>query len=43
MIEDVRLAVGSGVTIDFLGRWGGIIPTEREIEREVQRLEVAAA
>ncbi|MGD0422346.1 MAG: 3-methyl-2-oxobutanoate dehydrogenase subunit VorB [Candidatus Bathyarchaeia archaeon] len=42
MIEDVRLAVGSGVTIDFLGRWGGIIPTEREIEREVHRLEVAA-
>jgi 2-oxoglutarate ferredoxin oxidoreductase subunit alpha len=42
MIEDVRLAVGSGVTIDFLGRWGGILPTEQEIEREVQRLEVAA-
>jgi len=40
MIEDVRLAVGSGVVIDFLGRWGGIVPTEREIEREVQRLEV---
>ncbi len=42
MIEDVRLAVGSEATIDFLGRWGGIVPTEREIEREVQRLEVAA-
>jgi len=43
MIEDVRLAVGSGVTVDFLGRWGGIVPTEREIEHKVQRLEVVAA
>jgi len=40
MIEDVRLAVGREVTVDFLGRWGGTVPTEREIEREVQRLEI---
>jgi 2-oxoglutarate ferredoxin oxidoreductase subunit alpha len=43
MLEDVKLAVGSGVTVDFLGRWGGIVPTEREIEHKVQRLEVIAA
>ena len=43
MCEDVRLAVGSQVTVDFLGRWGGIVPTEQEIERKVQRLEVVAA
>jgi len=42
MYEDVRLAVGDGVTVDFLGRWGGILPTEQEIERKVQRLEVVA-
>ena len=43
MIEDVRLAVGSGVTVNFLGRWGGIVPTERELEREIRRLEIVAA
>ncbi|MGA3404102.1 MAG: 3-methyl-2-oxobutanoate dehydrogenase subunit VorB [Candidatus Bathyarchaeia archaeon] len=43
MYEDVRLAVGDGVTVDFLGRWGGIVPTEKEIERKIQRLEVVAA
>jgi len=43
MIEDVRLAVGSGVTVDFLGKWGGIVPTEREIELKIRRLEVVAA
>jgi len=43
MIEDVRLAVGSGVTVNFLGRWGGIVPTERELEREIRRLEMVAA
>jgi 2-oxoglutarate ferredoxin oxidoreductase subunit alpha len=42
MLEDVRLAVGSGVTVDFLGRWGGIVPTEQEIERKIQHLEVIA-
>jgi 2-oxoglutarate ferredoxin oxidoreductase subunit alpha len=43
MIEDVKLAVGSGVKVDFLGRWGGIVPTEREIGHEVQRLQVVAS
>jgi 2-oxoglutarate ferredoxin oxidoreductase subunit alpha len=43
MHEDVRLAVGGGVTVDFLGKWGGIVPTESEIIRKVRRLEVVAA
>jgi len=43
MLEDVRLAVGEGVTVDFLGRWGGIVPTEAEIESKLRRLEVLAA
>jgi len=43
MIEDVRLAVGTGTKVDFLGRWGGIVPTEREIERKIQRVQVVAA
>jgi 2-oxoglutarate ferredoxin oxidoreductase subunit alpha len=42
MIQDVKLAVGDGVTVDFLGRWGGIVPTEAEIERKLHRLEVVA-
>jgi 2-oxoglutarate ferredoxin oxidoreductase subunit alpha len=43
MYEDVRLAVGGGVTVDFLGKWGGIVPTEAEIERKLGTLEVLAA
>jgi 2-oxoglutarate ferredoxin oxidoreductase subunit alpha len=43
MYEDVRLAVGEGVTVDFLGKWGGIVPTEAEIESKLRRLEVVAA
>lgn len=42
MIEDVKLAVGSGVTVDFLGKWGGVVPTEAEIESKLRRLEVVA-
>ena len=42
MCEDVRLAVGDGVTVDFLGKWGGLVPSEREIERKVQLLEMVA-
>lgn len=42
MLEDVKLAVGDGVTLDFLGRWGGLVPTEAEIERKLQKLEVVA-
>ncbi|MGA8903835.1 MAG: 3-methyl-2-oxobutanoate dehydrogenase subunit VorB [Candidatus Bathyarchaeia archaeon] len=43
MYEDVRLAVGEGVTVDFLGKWGGIVPTEAEIESKLRRLAVVAA
>lgn len=43
MIQDVRLAVGSGVGVDFLGKWGGLVPTELEIESKLRRLEVVAA
>lgn len=43
MIEDVRLAVGTETRVDFLGRWGGIVPTEREIERKIQSVEVVAS
>ena len=42
MYEDVKLAVGSGVTVDFLGKWGGVVPTEAEIEWKLKRLEVVA-
>jgi 2-oxoglutarate ferredoxin oxidoreductase subunit alpha len=42
MVQDVKLATGDGVTVDFLGRWGGIVPTESEIESKLQRLEVVA-
>lgn len=42
MLQDVKLSVGEGVTVDFLGRWGGLVPTEAEIERKLQRLEVVA-
>lgn len=40
MYEDVKLAVGDGVTADFLGKWGGIVPSEAEIEQKLRRLEV---
>jgi 2-oxoglutarate ferredoxin oxidoreductase subunit alpha len=42
MVDDVRLAVGDGVTVDFLGKWGGVVPTEAEIESKLKRLEVVA-
>jgi len=43
MVEDVKLAVGSGVTVNFLGKWGGLVPTEQEIGRAVEKMEVIAA
>ena len=43
MLQDVKLAVGSGVTVNFLGRWGGLVPTEAEIENKLRRLEVVAS
>ena len=42
MIQDVKLAVGDGVTVDFLGKWGGLVPSEAEIEGKLRRLEVVA-
>lgn len=43
MFEDVKLAVGDGVTLDFLGKWGGVVLTEAEIESKLRRLEVVVA
>lgn len=43
MFQDVKLAVGGGVTVDFFGKWGGIVPTEAEIESKLRRLEVVVA
>jgi 2-oxoglutarate ferredoxin oxidoreductase subunit alpha len=43
MYEDLKLAVGNEVPVDFLGRWGGIVPTEMEIEQNVRRLEMIVA
>lgn len=42
MLEDVRLAVGDGVPVRFLGRLGGTVPLPDEIEREVDQLLRAA-
>jgi 2-oxoglutarate ferredoxin oxidoreductase subunit alpha len=42
MVQDLKLAVGDDVTVDFLGRWGGVVPTEQEIESKLSRLEVFA-
>lgn len=42
MIQDVKLAVGDAVTVDFLGKWGGLVPSEAEIENKLRRLEVVA-
>ena len=42
MLQDVKLAVGDSVTVDFLGKWGGIVPTEAEIEKKLHHLEVVA-
>jgi 2-oxoglutarate ferredoxin oxidoreductase subunit alpha len=42
MLQDVKLAVGDSVTVDFLGKWGGIVPTEAEIEKKLHHLEMVA-
>ena len=42
MIQDVKLTVGNDVTVDFLGKWGGVVPTEAEIESKLRQLEVVA-
>jgi 2-oxoglutarate ferredoxin oxidoreductase subunit alpha len=38
MVEDVRLAVKGRCPVDFYGKTGGGIPTEKEIIRKVNRL-----
>lgn len=38
MVEDVRLAVNGRCKVDFLGRMGGMIPTENEILNKVRAL-----
>ncbi|MDD5614014.1 MAG: 3-methyl-2-oxobutanoate dehydrogenase subunit VorB [Candidatus Omnitrophica bacterium] len=38
MHEDVRLALPSGFKIDFLGRMGGIIPSEDEIIEKIKKM-----
>jgi 2-oxoisovalerate ferredoxin oxidoreductase alpha subunit len=35
MVDDVRLAVGSDVPVDFYGRYGGMVPTVEEILENV--------
>ncbi len=35
MVDDVRLAVGSNVDVDFYGRFGGMVPTVEEILEKV--------
>jgi 2-oxoglutarate ferredoxin oxidoreductase subunit alpha len=35
MVEDVRLAVGCKVPVDFYGRTGGVVPTVHEILQHI--------
>lgn len=37
MVEDVRLSVGAGAKVGFYGRGGGGVPTQHQIEREVEK------
>lgn len=38
MIEDVRLAVGNSVPVEFFGRTGGVIPTPDEVLAQIRAL-----
>lgn len=38
MVEDVRLAVQGKATIHFFGRWGGALPSEKEIFSKVDEM-----
>ena len=38
MLDDVRLAVGSGVPVEFYGRTGGVVPFPDEILHEIRSL-----
>jgi 2-oxoglutarate ferredoxin oxidoreductase subunit alpha len=37
MVEDVRLAVGDRAETPFYGELGGLVPTPKDILREVKR------
>lgn len=38
MLEDVRLAVGSRIPVEFYGRMGGVVPFPDEILNEIRRV-----
>ena len=38
MVDDVRLVVNGKVPVEFYGRTGGVIPTPKEILREIVRI-----
>ena len=38
MVEDVRLAVGSNIPVNFYGRMGGMIPQPDEIVQKIKDL-----
>jgi len=40
MVEDVRLVVAKGARVDFYGRSGGGVPTQKQLEREIEHLNV---
>lgn len=39
MVEDVRLAVGNSVPVEFFGRTGGVIPTPAEVLDQIRMLD----
>ena len=43
MYQDLKLAVGDGTRVDFLGYCGGVVPTEVEIVKKIQKSEVIVA
>ncbi|MEO8285234.1 MAG: 3-methyl-2-oxobutanoate dehydrogenase subunit VorB [Chloroflexota bacterium] len=43
MVEDVRLAVGSGADVSFFGRMGGFVPMPEEILERIEALQPVAA
>ncbi len=38
MLEDVRLAAGSHLPVEFYGRMGGVVPFPDEILSEIHRM-----
>ena len=37
MLEDVRLATGSSMSVDFFGRMGGVMPLPDEVLEAIQQ------